>query len=207
MWQWPHRMLAHHTKKPMNARLVLCEMLLVWTRVCRLTQDVHQKAPNVPSRLIPPADRGEAIASFARLVERYLPGRELVVTVDEFVPERTTKQRNSLFGVAYRALMEQMGLRGKREQDDLHRDMCGEYFGWRELPSLCGARRQPVRTTTTDERGERDVLSVRQQMAFYAWLQKRAAEYEFDVPDPDPEYFRKAAREAEMDEMARRVAG
>lgn len=156
-------------------------------------------------RLIPATDRGEAVASFARLVEHFLPGRELVVTVDEFVPERTTKQRNSLFGVAYRALMEQMGLRGKREQDDLHRDMCGEYFGWRELPSLCGARRQPVRTTTTDERGERDVLSVRQQMAFYAWLQQQAATMGYDVPDPDKEWFRRAEREAELEEQARRV--
>lgn len=160
----------------------------------------------MPSRSIPSTARDEAVQSFARLLHNFMPGRELVVTVEEFVPERTTKQRNSLFGVAYAALMEQMGLSGKREQDGLHRDMCGEYFGWRELPSLCGARRQPIRTTTTDERGERDVLSVRQQMAFYAWLQQQAAAMGYDVPDPDSEFYRKAEREAELEEQARRAA-
>jgi hypothetical protein len=160
----------------------------------------------MPSRAIPATNREDAIASFARLVQHFMPGRELVVKVEEFVPERSAKQRASLFGVAYRALMEQMGLSGAREKDQLHADMCGEYFGWREKPGLGSTLRSPLRTTTTDENGRRDVLSVRQQMAFYAWIQRRAAEFGYDVPDPDPEWYRKAEREAEIEEQAGRAA-
>lgn len=160
----------------------------------------------MPDRLIPADNRDEAIQSFARLVRHFLPGRDLVVTVDEVKQERTGKQRAALFGVAYAALMEQMGLRGAREKDDLHEFLLGEYYGWREKPGLGTTRRFPVRTTTTDEAGNRDVISTRQQLAFYAWIQQRAAEYGYDVPDPDPEYFRKAEREAELERQARRAA-
>ena len=158
------------------------------------------------SRPIPATNREDAIASFARLVQHFLPGRELVVQVEEFVPERSAKQRASLFGVAYKSLMEQMGLSGAKEKDDLHTFMLGEFFGWREKQVLGQTLRFPVRTTTTDENGRRDVLTVRQQMAFYAWIQQRAAEYGYDVPDPDPEWSRRAEREAEIEEQARRAA-
>lgn len=154
----------------------------------------------MPSRLIPAAKRDEWIASFARFVSHFMPGRELVVSVQEYVPERTAKQRNSLFGVAYKALMEQMGLRGERDKQELHNLFCGDYWGWRDV----GMVRRPVRTTTTDEHGRRDVISIRQQMAFYAFIQQRAAEYGYDVPDPEKEWFRKAEREAELEQQAAR---
>ena len=155
-------------------------------------------------RLIPATERERALDLWRTFMLNYLPGKELQASVEEFVEERTTKQRNALFGVAYTALADQMGLSGSREKDDLHEFMLGEYFGWREKAVMGAIRRYPVRTTTTNEHGDRDVLSVRQQMAFYAWLQKRAANYGYDVPDPDPEWFRKAEREAELEEQAKR---
>lgn len=87
-------------------------------------------------RLIPGTDREDAIQSFARLVQNFLPGRDLVASIEEAKEERSTKQRAALFGVAYASLMAQMGLRGAREKDDLHEFMLGEYFGWRERPGL-----------------------------------------------------------------------
>lgn len=153
-------------------------------------------------RIIPAQDREQAIASFARLVEHFLPGRELVVTVDEVKEERSEKQRRSLFGVAYKSLMEQMGLRGESDKQELHEVFCGGYWGWKEV----GMVRRPVRTTTKDENGKRDVLSVRQQMAFYSFIQQRAAEYGYDCPDPDPGWFRRAEREEELERQAERAA-
>ena len=158
------------------------------------------------TRTLPPDDRDECWNVLGRLVQHFLPGKELTVTVDERKIERTTQQRKALFAAAYKSLMEQMGLSGAREKDDLHEFMLGEYFGWREKQVLGQARRFPARTTTTDENGRRDVLTVRQQMAFYSWLQRRAAEFGFDVPDPDPEWYRRAEREAEIEEQARRAA-
>lgn len=157
----------------------------------------------MPSRPIPATDREQAIASLARFIEYFLPGKELVVTVEEAKQERTAKQRASLFGVAYKSLMEQMGLSGSREQDDLHTFLLGEYFGWKEKTVLGGMRKVPVRTTTTDADGKREVISTREQLDFYAWIQRRAAEHGFDVPDPDPMWFARAQIDAEID---RRVA-
>lgn len=150
-------------------------------------------------RIIPATDREQAIASFARLVQHFLPGKELVVTVDEAKHERTAKQRASLFGVAYKALMEQMGLRGEREKNDLHEFLLGEYFGWIERPGLGVKRFFPARTTTIGVDGKRDVLSTREQLAFYAWIQQRAAECGYDVPDPSPLWRQRAALDAEME--------
>ena len=157
-------------------------------------------------RLIPATERDRAIELLANFVRHYLPGKELSVDVEEFAEERTGKQRRALFGVAYKSLMDQMGLAGEREKDQLHEMMCGEYFGWRDASTMGATSRVPARTTTRNEAGERDVLSVRQQMAFYAWLQRRAAEYGYEIPDPEPEFYRRAEREAELEEQARRAA-
>ena len=115
------------------------------------------------------------------------------VTVQRYVRERTDRQRRSMFGVAYKALMEFSGLRGSREKEQLHWWMCGEYYGWRQ--SVIG-NRVPARTTTTNERGERDVISTVDQLDFYAFLQQQGAKVGCEVPDPDPFWREKAEREA-----------
>lgn len=157
-------------------------------------------------RIIPAVNRTRSLAIWCAYIEaQFDPGKDIVVTAEEFVPERTPKQRNSMFGVAYKALMEQMGLAGEREKEQLHEMMCGEYWGWRWKQMLGGRKRVPIRTTTTNEHGERDVLTTRQQMAFYAWLQQRAAEYGYEIPEPNAEWHRRAEREAELADQARRA--
>jgi len=72
------------------------------------------------TRTLPATDRASAIESLARYLAICLPGKELVVTVEEYRPARSAKQRSALFGCAYKALMEQMGLRGERDKEALH---------------------------------------------------------------------------------------
>ena len=151
----------------------------------------------MPDRIIPATDRAQAIESFARLVTHFLPGCDLVVTVEEAKQERSEKQRASMFGCAYKALMAQMGLRGERDKQELHEMFCGEFWGWRQA----GMIRRPVRTTTTDENGKRDVISVKDQLEFYAFIQQRSAEFGYDVPDPDPMWRQRAEIDAEIDRM------
>lgn len=153
-------------------------------------------------RTIPSADRQQAIESLSRLLAHFLPGRDLVVTVEEFRPERSTKQSAALFGCAYKALMEQMGLRGERDKEELHTAMCGEFWGWRDSEALGTVRRVPVRTTTTGPDGKRDVISTTEALAFYAFIQQRAAEYGYDVPDPDPAWRVRAQLDAELEARA-----
>ncbi len=103
------------------------------------------------------------------------------IEITEYHKPRSDAQRSALFGVAYKPLMEHMGLRGDRDKEDLHEFFCGEYWGWH--PTL---RNKPLRTTTRNERGERDVIDTVTALDFYAFIQQYAAEQGVMVPDPDP---------------------
>lgn len=105
------------------------------------------------------------------------------ISIIRYVKARTDKQRKALFGAAYKALMEFSGLQGSEDKNELHRFMCGEYFGW--IEDAFG-RKTPLRTTTKNERRERDEISVEAALDFYAFLQRRGAEVGCFVPDPDP---------------------
>jgi len=154
------------------------------------------------TRTLPAADRAAAIESLSRFLAMCLPGKELSIRVEEYRPARSTKQRSALFGCAYKALMDQMGLRGERDKEALHSMLCGEYFGWREVETLGSVRRVPVRTTTINADGKREEISVREALEFYQFIQQRAAEYGFDVPDPDPLWRDRARLDAELEARA-----
>ena len=120
-------------------------------------------------------------------------GYDVRIEIGRITKTRTAKQRRSLFGAAYKAIMEFCGYRGGAEKDELHRNMCGEYFGWRDDPML---GRVPVRTTTHDERGQRNEISVGDALDMYAFIQQFAIEkIGCYVPDPDP-FWRQRAKEA-----------
>lgn len=110
-------------------------------------------------------------------------GKSWEIEVRPHVKKRSDKQRSALFGCAYKALMEFAGLSGASDKDELHRFMCGEYFGWVEDQF---GNRKPRRTTTKDEQGRRDEISVQDALNFYAFLQRRGAEVGCYVPDPEP---------------------
>ena len=158
------------------------------------------------ARTLSAENRARDVDSLSRLLLALLPGVDLDVAVEPHKKERTVKQRSSLFGVAYASLMAQMGLRGQADKDALHRDFCGDYFGWVETKACGSFNRRPLRTTTTDENGNRDVIDTKRQLDFYAFIQQTAAGYGYDVPDPDPEWHRKAEREAELTAEAKRQA-
>jgi len=105
------------------------------------------------------------------------------IQIKRHVKARTDKQRKAMFGAAYKALMEFSGLQGEADKLELHRFMCGEFWGWQPDPF---GNRKPLRTTTKNERGEPDEISVSDALDFYAFLQRRGAEVGCWVPDPDP---------------------
>lgn len=101
---------------------------------------------------------------------------------------RRPKQNASLWGVAYPPLMEKMGLRGEQEKEELHEYFCGEYFGWKEYYIMNKKKVKPVRTTTRNENGERDLVSTIVMADFYSFVQQQGADNGIYVPDPDPMY-------------------
>lgn len=108
--------------------------------------------------------------------------------------ERSEAQNAYLWGVPYRLLMEHTGF----EAEDLHEYFCGQVFGWKDkrVPKTprnpAGLESVPVRTTTRDENGDRDVLSWERFSDFVAYIQRFAAmKCGIVVPDPDPQYAEK----------------
>ena len=112
--------------------------------------------------------------------------QDWIVTIERKKKQRTSKQNAALYGVKYPVLMEFMGLRGKDDEKELHEFMCGEYFGWREVEFLGRKMVRPVRTTTTNEDGKRDVLTGKAFWDFVEFVDQKAAENGCALPDPDP---------------------
>lgn len=114
------------------------------------------------------------------------------ITIAEERSTRSIQQCRYLNGVAYKLLGEKTGY----ERDDISEFMCGTYWGWKQVkvpktPSNPqGVDDQPIRTTTTDDMGNRNVLTTTEFMDFVAFVQRFGASKGVFIPDPDPEYCR-----------------
>lgn len=147
---------------------------------------------NISSTFIFNADNRDAIiARLTKFLISWPTSKPCEITVRRFVRSRSNKQNAALWGVAYAVLGEATGYRA----EEMHAYFCGEYFGWNDHAMFGQRKRTPRRTTTTNEQGERDVLSTEDFCEFYAFIQQRAAEtVQVNVPDPDPEWFKKAVK-------------
>jgi len=138
---------------------------------------------------IPAKDRGPALERACRLIEAAYPGKSLVLTVEVEVKERSDRQNKALFGHAYKVIAANVGLSGRKELEKLHTDFCCRFYGERIVEALGAKYRLPVRTTTTDEAGKRDVINVGEFSAFYGDVERIAAECGIFIPAPDPRWF------------------
>lgn len=102
---------------------------------------------------------------------------------------RSNEQNSALWGVAYPAIMNEVGLHGKDEAVILHNQFCGAFWGWEMLTFMGNTIRKPERTTTIDKYGKRDVIDKDEFIKFYQFIQVKSAEFGIFVPDPDP-YFK-----------------
>ncbi len=140
---------------------------------------------------LPPKDREETIARVAEVLRFFQLGKPVNVKMTIARPERTLPQLRYLWGVPYRMLSEAFGF----EPEEISEYLCGTYWGWkpRKLP---GGRSHevPIRTTTEDEDGNRDVIDGKAFWDYVAWIQRVGARQGVVIPDPDPNY--KIHREA-----------
>lgn len=135
-------------------------------------------------------ERDNVRANLHAFIDRLPASKSWSIVVGPYHKPRSDKQRSALFAVAYAPIMEFMGLRGEDDKQYLHTFWMCEFFGRHpELPN------KPLRTTTKNERGERDVITTVVALDFYKFIQQRAAEQGIDVPDPDPFWKENAARE------------
>lgn len=151
----------------------------------------------VPAKLIPrqwniyrnvPRERlAEQIRVFVAALDLDKPFR---ITVVSAKATRSDLQNRYLNGVCYKLLGDAIGY----ERDEVSEFMCGLRWGWKEKrvpkkPSCPdGIESVPIRTTTTDEFGNRSVLSKTDFADYVAFVQRFAASKGIVIPDPDPDY-------------------
>ena len=120
-------------------------------------------------------------ANLHAFVDRLPETKSWRVEVKEYRKDRTDAQNAALFGVAYPAFRDT-----GYTPDELHDAFCRRFFGTVEREVMGESVSAPRRTTTRNERGERDVISRQDFSDFYRMVQQVGAEAGVDVPDPDP---------------------
>lgn len=122
-----------------------------------------------------------------RIISELADDKSWDVVISEHKKDRTEKQNNTLWGVGYKALADQCGY-DKEDLKDMHRRFCGAYFGWRWKTKRFGKKRLkekvPYRTTTTNEKGKRDVLNTEEMAKFYSFVQRFCSQFDVYIPDP-----------------------
>jgi hypothetical protein len=146
------------------------------------------------SLTLPPEGREADVARLQAFLLAAYPGKEVEVSWEPVKSERSSRQNKALFGHAYRVIAKETGLSGKSDLARLHRDFCRAYFGERAVSVLGRVEVVPLRTTTTDENGNRDVINSGEFSAFYADVERKAAEFGIYIPPPDPRWFLDADR-------------
>lgn len=122
----------------------------------------------------------EIIEAVSKQAERHA----VEVTVRRYQKKRSVEQNNSLFGIAYPLLMEATGY----TKEELHREMCGRFFGWKVKKVMGRAIEVPRRTTTKNQDGQPEVISTVMMMEMYAFVQQLAIqELQLYIPDPNEE--------------------
>ena len=128
-------------------------------------------------------ERSQVLANAHAFLDRLPADKGWRIEIRPYSAKRTLKQNATMWGLAYDLIMESTGLEGEFERKQLHRDFCGDFFGWVDGPM---GKRRPRRTTTKNEQGEADAIDTAEMARFFDFIQRKAAEFGIDVPDPDP---------------------
>lgn len=124
----------------------------------------------------------EAVLRNATAALAALDGKEAwAVTIKRYRKPRTSVANAYLWGVVYATMVRELGFCA----EDWHEEMCIRYFGKVETPKPSGTVTTPWRTTTTDEMGERDVLSGAPFWDFIEFVRRQAAEAGVYCPEPN----------------------
>lgn len=140
-------------------------------------------APNTIT--LPPKEREREIARVVMLCRTFQIGKPVNIRFTIARPERSIPELRYLHGVPYKMLSEAMGY----EPDEIAEYLLGQFYGWKEK-KLPGGRvsESPIRTTTKDAEGNRDVISGEEFWRYVNWIQRVGARHGIIIPDPEKEY-------------------
>lgn len=95
-----------------------------------------------------------------------------------------SNEQNALLWAMYGPLADHMGY----DRDDIHEWMCGRFFGWRDIKvpktprNPEGLASVPVRSTTRDENGKRNVIDKATFAKFVDMVDRVAAQAGVFIP-------------------------
>jgi hypothetical protein len=101
------------------------------------------------------------------------------IRIDQLKGDRTDQQNNALFGVAYPPLCKYLNC----TDEELHEVVCEKFFGSKKILGVS----KPLRTTTTDITGKRDVIPYDTFSEIYMMVQQIGAELPDPIWIPDPD--------------------
>ena len=113
-------------------------------------------------------------------LEREYPKKRFVWEVREYKKQRSLGLNAFHWATVITPIADFMG----ESPEDAHRDLCGSFFGWVDTP-LGG--RKPRRTTTRNEKGERNVLDWEAMTNFIHHCQQIAVELGVPLPEYNEE--------------------
>ena len=134
--------------------------------------------------LQPNEDRDKVIASIRRFIFDLPTDKPYLIDITRLKKKRTNLQNRALWGVAYKVINMETGYKPEK----VHNLMCGEFFGWKADAVFGNPTKEPVRTTTHDSDGKRDVIDREELGKFYLAIQAFCAPWGVDMPDPDPDW-------------------
>lgn len=110
-------------------------------------------------------------------------GKPIEVVVGKYHKPRTPEANAYLWAVPYAMMSEASG----EERQEIHMVMCRQYFGEKVVEIMGEKYSRPVRTTTTNEKGEAEWLGPGPFAEFVDYVIRQAAFwYGLDVPPPTP---------------------
>jgi len=153
----------------------------------------------MPELTLPRGDRKRALPRAVALLESLDEETAWKVTIEPAKRERSESQNAYLWAVPNKMISEVTGY----EAEEVHEYLCGQYWGWKDkrVPKTPrnpeGVESVPVRTTTRNEQGKRDVLKAKAFSDYVDFVQRFAAKkLNLVIPDPDPAYSHHRARAA-----------
>lgn len=126
--------------------------------------------------LIDPDKREKGADDVRAFIISCRPNKRLLVEVKEYQKRRSDEQNRALWGLAYRILRDETG----NDPEDLHTYFLGEFLGWEVIDVMGQKRRVPKRRSSG--------MSTVEFAEFFAFIQGRAAQAGYYIPDPDPSH-------------------
>ena len=125
--------------------------------------------------------RAQVVSNAQAFIAGLDPGKAWAIEIKAHRKARSCEANAYHWGVVLPTLVRELG----NSTDDWHEYMCMEFFGVKKFSMLGREHSKPIRTTTTDESGRRDVLDTKEFWRFVDFCIMRSGAAGVYIPAPN----------------------